>query len=200
MKRDPFPILTLRYDTQAEQWMATYDESSQGYPYGAGNTPQEAVAEAIRQIKNRKDEEMNDEITSIQSRKITEHQVNPANDKLVVEVLDAPGAGGANHLYFITGFNTKTNPSDPFAQRHGSPAEHSTILFQNGPIPENGTNGLTHEVLLAIIADRLRSFQAGPYKCGENEDALHAVEQAMKFLKSRTTKRMDRGVEGTHTV
>jgi hypothetical protein len=34
-------------------------------------------------------------------------------------------------------------------------------LFQNGPIAEVGVNGVTHEVLLAIVADRLRSFQKG---------------------------------------
>lgn len=49
MKHDN--ILTLRYDMILEQWIATYDESPQGFAFGAGDTPQEAVNDAIRQIK-----------------------------------------------------------------------------------------------------------------------------------------------------
>src|SRR5690606_35936908 len=64
-------------------------------------------------------------------RPIVSHKVNPANDKLEIAVLDEPGAGGAPHLYQITGFDTATNPSDPFTTRYGKSAQHSTILFQN---------------------------------------------------------------------
>lgn len=131
-------------------------------------------------------------------RELTDHRVNPANDKLSVRVEDDPGAGGANHLYMISGFSTETNPSCPFKLRYGKPSDHATILFQNGPINEVGVNGLTQEVLLAVVADRLRSFQAGPYGCNENEQALHKVEEAMMWLQSRTLARMRRGVEGTH--
>ena len=131
-------------------------------------------------------------------REIHDHKVNPANDVLKIEVVDEPGAGGANHLYRVVGFNTGTNPSCPFVERHGQPAEHATILFQNGPIAEVGVNGVTHEVLLAIVADRLRSFQAGPYSCRENALALTKIEEAQHWLQSRTLARMRRGVEGTH--
>ena len=133
-------------------------------------------------------------------RTIEDHKVNPANDTLTVSVMDEPGAGGAQHLYSVTGFNTSTNPSDPFVTRHGGPAEHATILFQNGPIAEVGVNGLTHEVLLAIVADRLRSFQKGPYSCKANACALTHIEEAMHWLQQRTIERMRRGVEGTHAV
>lgn len=133
-------------------------------------------------------------------RTITDHKVNPANDKLTITVMDEPGAGGANHLYMIEGFNTASNPSDPFTKRHGEPAQHATVLFQNGPINEAGVNGVTQEVLLAIVADRLRSFQAGPYACRENALALTKIEEAQHWLHSRTLTRMQRGVEGTHKV
>ena len=133
-------------------------------------------------------------------RTINEHKVNPANDKLTITVTDEPGAGGASHLYMIEGFDTASNPSDPFVARHGQPAKHSTIIFQNGPINEAGVNGVTQEVLLAIVADRLRSFQAGPYACRENALALTKIEEAMHWLHSRTLARMQRGVEGTHKV
>lgn len=54
--------------------------------------------------------------------------------------------------------------------------------------------------MLAIVADRLRSFQNGPYACRENAIALTKVEEAQQWLRSRTLARMRRGVEGTHTV
>lgn len=130
-------------------------------------------------------------------RTIDDHKVNPANDKLTVTVDDAPGAGGANHLYTIAGYDS-SNASDPFTIRYGKPADHSTILFQNGPISVdgNGVNGVTHEVLLAIVADRLRSFQAGPYSCKANACALTHIEEAQHWLQQRTLERMRRGVEG----
>jgi len=133
-------------------------------------------------------------------RIITDHIINPCNDKLVVATVDTPGAGGANHLYEITGFDTSTNASDPFVAKYGKPAVHSTILFQNGPIAEKGVNGTTQEVLLAIVADRLRSFQAGPFACRENALALTKVEEAMHWLQQRTIARMRRGVEGTNKL
>lgn len=135
-------------------------------------------------------------------RELSGHKVNPANDKLKVTVLDEPGAGGANHLYMIEGFDTSTNASDPFTARHGEPAKHATVLFQNGPISVdgNGVNGVTHEVLLEIVADRLRSFQKGPYSCKANACALTHIEEAQHWLQQRTIERMRRGVEGTHTV
>lgn len=133
------------------------------------------------------------------TRELTGHKVNPANDVLTIEVLDGPGSGGANHLYHITGFNSGSNPSDPWTKRHGSPAVHSTVLFQNGPINEVGVNGVTHEALLAILIDRMEGFQAGPYASPDNQVALEAMRTAQIALQRRTRARMARGVEGTHT-
>lgn len=131
-------------------------------------------------------------------RELTDHKVNECNDKLKIEVLDEPGAGGANHLYQITGFDSTTNPSCPFVAGPVGPPRYSLLLFQNGPIPQNGTNGVTQEALLAIIIDRLHCFQAGPYACRENAIALTHLEDAMHWLQHRTRARIARGVEGTH--
>jgi len=117
-------------------------------------------------------------------RTINDHKVNPANDTITVEVLDEPGAGGACHEYLVSIPNGDTYP----------------INFQNGPIAEAGVNGLTHEALIAIVVDRMRSFQAGPYACRENALALTKLEEAQHWLHHRTKARMDRGVEGTHKV
>lgn len=129
-------------------------------------------------------------------RFLNDHQVNTANDTLSVRVIDEPGAGGAHHAYLIEGFDNTTNPSDPDDQD----ANTTLILFQNGPINEVGVNGVTHEALLAVVADRLRSFQKGPYSCKANACALTHIEEAMYWLQQRTIERMRRGVEGTHVV
>ena len=126
-------------------------------------------------------------------RVLTDHVVNPANDRLKIEVVDEPGHGGACHSYVISGFNTETN-----AAADGVPRNAAWILFQNGPIAEVGVNGVTHEALLAILADRLRGFQAGRYACAENAEALKHIEAAQAVLLNRTRARMARGVEGTH--
>lgn len=127
-------------------------------------------------------------------RTITEHQVNPANDLIRITVMDEPGAGGANHHYMVTLPDWTRAPD-------GSDAKGVwDIQFQNGPIGTAGVNGLTHEALLAIVADRLRSFQAGQYACRENALALTKIEEAQHWLQSRTKGRMARGVEGTHAV
>ena len=135
-------------------------------------------------------------------RTIDDHKVNPANDTVTITVVDEPGAGGANHAYFMTGIEFSRNPADEstlkYAREHGQ--EGQAIIFQNGPIAEAGVNGLTHEVLLAIVADRLRSFQKGPYACKANACALTHIEEAQHWLQQRTIERMRRGVEGTHTV
>lgn len=133
-------------------------------------------------------------------RSLQGHKVNPANDRIEIAVTDEPGAGGANHRYELTGFDTKGNPSEKGPDGYSTSFAKQVILFQNGPIAENGVNGITQEVLLEIVIDRLRSFQAGKYACPENAEALQHVELAQHVLKKRTLDRMQRGVEGTHKV
>jgi hypothetical protein len=132
------------------------------------------------------------------ARKLTDHKINPANDTLDIEVIDQPGSGGANHLYGVYGMDMQKNPSADETCKSEQTCQR--ILFQNGPIPEFGVNGLTQEVLLAIVADRLRSFQKGPFACKANACALTHIEEAQHWLQQRTIERMRRGVEGTHIV
>ncbi len=117
-------------------------------------------------------------------RELTGHKINPANDLLKVEVLDALGHGGAHHEYSIT-----TPPPNGVETR---------INFQNGPIAECGVNGVTHEALLAILIDRLECFQAGPFANLYNASALKHLVSAQGALLDRTRERMSRGVEGSH--
>ncbi len=132
-------------------------------------------------------------------RHLTDHKTNPANEELTITVRDDPGAGGANHCYHVEGMNLDSNPA--WQILHNGPGKGATaipLVFQNGPIKEVGVNGITQEVLLAIVLDRLRSFQEGDYRCRENAIALTKIEEAMMWLQSRTRARMARGVEGTH--
>lgn len=126
-------------------------------------------------------------------RILTDHKVNTVNDGLTVRVCDGAGSGGASHRYKIDG------PEQNIAG-YKAPSFQCDLQFQNGPVAEVGTNGITHEALLAVLVDRLRGFQSGPFSCRENAIALTKIEEAMMWLKSRTEKRLARGVEGTHTV
>lgn len=135
-------------------------------------------------------------------RELTGHKINPANDVLRILVTDPQGSGGAHHRYTISGYDPARNPS--FATNAGPDVGDNrvgtSILFQNGPIASSGVNGLTHEALLAILIDRLRSFQAGQFACEENGRALANLEAAQAELLSRTKARIERGVEGTHSI
>lgn len=120
-------------------------------------------------------------------RTLTDHIVSSDQAvQLNIAVLDEPGQGGANHTYEIA-FTTKVG---------GIAAQR--VDFQNGPIKEFGVNGITQEALLAIVIDRLRSFQKGPFSCRENAIALTHCEDALMWLQKRTRDRLVRGVEGTN--
>ncbi len=129
-------------------------------------------------------------------RKLKDHIVegDSANHQIEIDVMDEPGAGGANHRYELRRIDWEKNKSA--YPREGFDVAH-VILFQNGPIKEHGVNGLTHEALLAIVIDRLRSFQAGPFASPMNASALDHCQIALRHLQERTRERIKRGVEGT---
>jgi hypothetical protein len=117
---------------------------------------------------------------------------------LRIAVVDEPGSGGANHAYVIHGYRQERNPSLERVQDYldANDIDRTNILFQNGPIPHAGVNGVTHEALLAVLIDRLQGFQGGEFACKENAEAMSCLEEAMMILHARTLARMARGVEG----
>lgn len=121
------------------------------------------------------------------SREVVSHKVNGLNEELMIVVLDDPGAGNACHKYEI-GYG-----DGPTSLDEGNPCY---IRFQNGPIGENGVNGISNEALLAIVEDRLLGFQSGQFACRENAVALTKLQECMMWLQKRTNDRMRRGVEG----
>lgn len=74
------------------------------------------------------------------------------------------------------------------------------IDFQEGPIKENGINGVCNEDLIGMVLTRLEYFQRSEYSCRENALAITRLEEALMWLRKRTTDREVRGVEGTSTV
>ena len=117
--------------------------------------------------------------------------------QLKIEVVDEPGAGGACRQYRISGHDLARHPAYSDVSDEDVP-QWETVCFQDGPIKESGVNGVTQEALLAIVIDRLRSFQTGPFSCRENAVALTKLEESLIWLQRRTVARIKRGVEGTH--
>ncbi|WP_428303891.1 hypothetical protein [Lacipirellula sp.] len=110
---------------------------------------------------------------------VTSHKVNGLNEAITVNAIDIPGDGNANHEYRMA--------SENFCYE---------LKFQKGPIGDAGPNGLSNEVLLAIVEDRLIGFQAGKFACRENAVALTKLQEALMWLHKRTRDRVARGVEG----
>jgi len=77
------------------------------------------------------------------------------------------------------------------------PVSIQTIHFQEGPIKENGVNGVCNEDLIAMVICRLEHFQKSEYACRENALAITKLEEALLWLRKRTMGREKRGVEGT---
>lgn len=122
-------------------------------------------------------------------REIFDHKsslTNDPSDALRVYACDDRGPGNANHEYIITLDDPSTGLISSFAD----------INFQNGPLQENAFNGVSNESVLAVVIDRLKGFQAGPFACRENALALTKLQEAMHWLHERTRERAFRGVEG----
>ncbi|MBE9572716.1 MAG: hypothetical protein IMF11_18985 [Proteobacteria bacterium] len=111
-----------------------------------------------------------------------EHRILETDSVNKITVMDEHGAGGACHRYLVT----KDHVSLCF------------VKFQEGPVKEFGVIGCHNEDLLAIVIDRLKSFQAGDYACEENARALRKIEEGLGWLKYRTSDRIRRNVEGTN--
>jgi len=111
-------------------------------------------------------------------------EIGDPNLNITVTAIDEPGAYGASHFYNLE-----------YMDRRGVPVVYM-LHFQEGPVKEVGINGITGEALLAIVIDRLRSFQSGKMPCRENGIALDHLEQALGWLNQRTKARIAKGVEG----
>lgn len=86
------------------------------------------------------------------------------------------GPGGAPSRYAVS------YDSDRFG-------EHLVFMTPTQP-------GLTNEVLLAVVIDRLEAFQRGSFACPENKAAINYFARGLDCLHQRTRARVKQGVEG----
>lgn len=113
---------------------------------------------------------------------ITDHHDGHALNGSLAVHQDEPSVGGASHNYVVV------------SEDAGQVAE---IQFQQGPWGQpDSTPGCTEAVLVAIVLDRLRAFQAGPYPCRENAIAITKLEEALHRMRDRADDRALRGVLG----
>jgi hypothetical protein len=120
------------------------------------------------------------------------------NDLIDIEADDKdPDAGNASHSYVFS------MPSEEFPENiRPKTARHAvaSVRFQHGPRNAEGSlPGVTEAAILAMLIDRITSFQNGPYPCTENARMLEHLEGALKATKERATNRANRGVLGTNT-
>jgi hypothetical protein len=121
---------------------------------------------------------------STEPRRIQGHEITPVGEVIDIFAIGDPEAGGANSVYRIENW-------------HEYNVDSTTIRFHTGGFIEGECpTGVTEACLLAIVADRLRSFQSGPFSCRENALALTKVEEALHWIHHRTLDRTRRGVEG----
>ncbi len=106
-----------------------------------------------------------------------------------------------NYTYMTYEKDYKFNAPHHFIVRRVSDDEIiAKIDLQEGPIKENGVNGVANEDLLGMVLTRLIAFQESEFKCEENAKAISLIEETLKTLRERTNKRVERRVEGTSTV
>jgi hypothetical protein len=118
----------------------------------------------------------------------THHDGHGLNESLAI-YKDEPGPGGASHYYSVQIVGEGINPRDVAA----------FVQFQKGPRNEpDSIPGVTELALLAIVRDRLESFNAGEFRCRQNAISITKIEEAMHWLKDRADERARRGVLGSY--
>lgn len=111
------------------------------------------------------------------------------NDAIEI-IRDAPDAekgGNASHNYTV--YRTD-NPEADYTV--------GTLRFQQGPRDDpRSIDGLTDGAVMAVLLDRYRGFQSGPFACRENAIIITHMEEALMWMQKRARDRAARGVLGT---
>lgn len=129
--------------------------------------------------------------TAPENRPLYDHKNNKFNRECVeVFTTDHASADAAHHAYRIEVYDRYNGRAD-----NGMVA-CCDIQFQNGGLKEVGPNGITDQALLAVVLDRLRSFNDGPYRCRENSVMITKIEEALMWGEKRGNDRARRNVEG----
>lgn len=99
------------------------------------------------------------------------HDGHAPNDSLVITADERnPDLGNTSHVYMVTK-GDKTVAS---------------VRFQEGPQTEKTSiPGITDEVLLTILIDRVRGFQSGSLACRENAIVHTKLEECLMWYKKK---------------
>lgn len=138
---------------------------------------------------------MSEQATENIGRPLYDHKNNKFNrDCIAVTTADVRQSDNANHAYKIAVY--------PAFDENGcrepdvAPITEVTLQFQNGGLKDVGPNGITDQALLAIVLDRLRGFNDGPFRSRENSVMITKIEEALMWGEKRGNDRSRRGVEG----
>ena len=123
-------------------------------------------------------------------RGIVDHCTSRLNRECIdVYAVDKRNGDGANHTYRID-VRAFENP------KNAEPSVTVMLPFQDGGLKDVGANGITEQALLAVVLDRLRGFNDGPYRCPENSMMITKIEEALMWGEKRANDRARRGLEG----
>lgn len=84
------------------------------------------------------------------------------------------------------------------AVANGEPIQF--VKFQKGFMSTDGVNGMANEDALLMVLTRLQSYQNTEFACRETAVAITKIEEAVMWLRARTTNREVRGILGTDKV
>jgi len=129
-------------------------------------------------------------------RELFDHKTSKLNRECIdVVTADLRSSDNAHHKYkvIVKPFIQCRSENDGVDE---SPVEICELNFQNGGLREVGANGITEQALIAVVLDRLRSFNDGQFRCRENSVAITKFEEGLMWLEKRANDRAARGVEG----
>lgn len=131
--------------------------------------------------------------TGFVGRPLYDHKNNKFNRECIeVKTADERASDAAHHKYVIEVYGDPSGGVQPqWAILHTV-----ELQFQNGGLKEVGPNGITDQALLAVVLDRIRSFNEGQFRCRENSIVITKLEEALLWMEKRSNDRARRGVEG----
>lgn len=130
--------------------------------------------------------------TGFVGRELYDHKVNRFNrEHVIVRTADERASDNAHHKYEILVVNEAQSSNET-----SQIVEDCRLIFQNGGLKEVGANGITDQALIAVVLDRIRSFNDGQFRCRENSIVITKLEEALLWLEKRGNDRARRGVEG----
>ena len=113
-------------------------------------------------------------------REITDHRMKGLNEAITVHAMDWEDDIGACNEYQITAHI----PLKP-GNMTGEVGKVALIQFQKGSIKEVGLNGFSNGAFLAVVIDRLRGVQSGPFKDRKIDIALTHLEEALMWIQKK---------------